>query len=320
MGRMRMKLDRLLAITMLLLNRKRVSAKELSDRFEVSLRTIYRDVETIQFAGIPVVSYPGSTGGYEIMDRYRLDRQFLSFEELNAIVVALKGIRTTMEDREIEPLLDKVGAMLGKSEHDRANGAADRLVIDINPWSSGEADKAKLAALKNAIRDQRVVRFSYTSGDGSQSSRSCEPMRLVLKGYVWYVYGYCLLREDFRIFRLSRIRDLAEPGHAFIRREEPPQGESLRWSHRTHDRMLNLVLQINPRLRAKAEDYFEPEEIEQQPDGTVVVRTTRPDEPWLYTYLLGFGTDARVLEPPEAAVKLRALAEEIVNLYPSREY
>lgn len=314
-----MKLDRLLAITMLLLNRKRVSAKELSDRFEVSLRTIYRDVETIQFAGIPVVSYPGSTGGYEIMDRYRLDRQFLSFEELNAIVVALKGIRTTMEDREIEPLLDKVGAMLGKSERDRANGAADRLVIDINPWGS-EADKAKLASLKSAIRDHRVVRFSYTSGDGSQSIRSCEPMRLVLKGYVWYVYGYCLLREDFRIFRLSRIRDLDVTGPSFQRREEPPQGELLRWGRRMHDRMLNLVLQFSPQLRAKAEDHYEPDEIEQQPDGTVIVRISRPDEPWLYTYLLGYGADARVLEPPEAAAKLRALAESIVKLYPADEY
>lgn len=312
-----MKLDRLLAITMLLLNRKRVSAKELSDRFEVSLRTIYRDVETIQFAGIPVVSYPGSTGGYEIMDRYRLDRQFLSFEELSAIVVALKGIRTTMEDREIEPLLDKVGAMLGKSEHDRASGAADRLVIDINPWSSGEADKVKLASLKDAIRDQRVVRFSYTSGDGSQSSRSCEPMRLVLKGYVWYVYGYCLLREDFRIFRLSRIRELEVTGPTFLRRDEPPQGELLRWGRRTHDHMLNLVLQFSPRLRAKVEDHFEPDEIEQQPDGTVIVRTARPDEPWLYTYMLGFGVDARVLEPREAAAKLRALAEGIAKLYPA---
>jgi len=311
-----MKLDRLLAITMLLLNRKRVSAKELSDRFEVSLRTIYRDVETIQFAGIPVVSYPGSTGGYEIMDRYRLDRQFLSIEELNAIVIALKGIRTTMEDREIEPLLDKVGAMLGKSEHDRAN-AANHLVIDINPWSSGEADKMKLVSLREAIRDQRVIRFSYTSGDGNQSSRSCEPMRLVLKGYVWYVHGYCLLREDFRIFRLTRIRDLEVTGPSFLRRDEPPQGELLRWGRRTHDSMLNLVLHFSPRIRAKVDDYFEPDEIEQQPDGTVVVRTARPDEPWLYTYLLGYGADVRVLEPPEAAAKLRALAEAIVKLYPA---
>jgi len=312
-----MKLDRLLAITMLLLNRKRVSAKELSDRFEVSLRTIYRDVETIQFAGIPVVSYPGATGGYEIMDRYRLDRQFLSLEELNSIVVALKGIRTTMEDREIEPLLDKVGALLGRSGHDRAGGAAERLVIDINPWSSGEADKLKLASLREAIRDQRAVRFSYTSTDGDQSSRSCEPMRLVLKGYVWYVYGYCLLREDFRIFRLSRIRELEATGSSFLRREEPPQGELLRWGRRTHDNMVDLVLQFRPRVRAKAEDYFEPGEIEPQPDGTVVVRTTRPDEPWLYGYLLGFGADARVMAPPEVAAKLRAQAEEIVKLYPA---
>ncbi|WP_123042321.1 helix-turn-helix transcriptional regulator [Cohnella candidum] len=313
-----MKLDRLLAITMLLLNRKRVSAKELSDRFEVSLRTIYRDVETIQFAGIPVVSYAGTSGGYEIADRYRLDRQVLSFEELGSIVIALRGIRSTLEDREIEPLLDKVGAMLGKSEHERLGETSEHLSIDINPWSRGQEDKEKLAGLRDAIRDRRIISFAYVSGDGDQTTRSCEPMKLVLKGYVWYLYGYCLLREDFRIFRLSRIRELAVTGPSFVRRELPPSGDYLRWEHRIHGNMIDLVLHFGPRSRAKAVDAFGADAIEDLPDGSFLVRASRPDEPWLYGHLLGFGADVKVLEPREAAETMRKKAEEILNLYADR--
>lgn len=310
-----MKLDRLLAITMLLLNRKRVSAKEMAERFEVSLRTIYRDVETIQFAGIPVVSYNGASGGYEIMDRYRLERQFLSLEELNAVVVALRGIRSAMKEEEIESLLDKVGALLGKSERERLDVAADQWAIDINPWSSGPADQEKLAGLREAIRDCRVIRFSYISGEGEQTARSCEPMRLVLKGYVWYLYGYCMLRNDFRIFRLSRIRDLEVTDDSFLRKEAPPIERQLSWDNRTAPRMVNFVLRFSPRSRAKVEDDFEPSEIEDQPDGSVIVRAIRPQKPWLNHYLLSFGADVKVLEPPETAAAVRAIAEQIVGLY-----
>lgn len=310
-----MKLDRLLAMTMLLLNRKRVSAKELSERFEVSLRTVYRDMETIQFAGIPVVSYAGSAGGYEIMDRYRLDRQFISFEELSAIVVALRGIRPTLDEREIEPLLDKVGAMLGKQERSRLDGASDMLVIDINPWSKGQEDKEKLTGLREAIRERRVIRFAYTSGEGDQTIRACEPMRLVLKGYVWYLYGYCLLRNDFRIFRLSRIRGLEATGTAFTRRDEPDEPHILRWERRTTEPLLDLVLHVGPKSRAKAEEYFASASVEHLPDGSLTIRASIPEEPWLYGFLLGFGADAKVLAPPEAAAKLREKAAEIVRLY-----
>ncbi len=311
-----MKLDRLLAITMLLLNRKRVSAKELADRFEVSLRTIYRDVETIQHAGIPVVSFPGSTGGYEIMDRYRLDRQYLSFEELNAIIIALRGIRSTLEEQEIEPLLNKVGAMLGKAEGDRMENASDQIVIDVNPWSGGQGDKEKLTRLRKAIRENRIIRFAYTRGDGEQTSRSCEPMRLVLKGYVWYLYGFCLLRGDFRIFRLSRMRDTVITDHPFARREDPYAGVPLRWEQTGGAYpLVNLVLRFEPKSRVKAEDDFPTDAMERMPDGSVLVRVTRPDEPWLYHYLLGFGPDVKVLEPPETAARLRETAEKIVRLY-----
>ncbi|MBB6669923.1 helix-turn-helix transcriptional regulator [Cohnella nanjingensis] len=319
-----MKLDRLLAITMLLLNRSRVSAKELSERFEVSLRTVYRDMETLGQSGIPIISYAGVDGGYEIMDRYRLDRQYLSLEEMQSIVVALKGIQGiqgALEDKEIGGLLDKVGALLAKSEQERVEEANRQISIDFNPWrSGGEGDKEKLGIVRQAIRDSKVIEFAYTSGDGAQTVRSCEPMRVVLRGYIWYVYGYCLIRQDFRVFRLSRIRELKPSQETFARREDPRENADLTIgrdaaSLRASVPMVELRLRFAPAAAARAADSFDARELTNEPDGSVLVRAMRPDQPWLIPYLLGFGTDLKVLEPASVALAIRRKAEEIVRMY-----
>lgn len=312
-----MKLDRLLAITMLLLNRRRVSAKELSERFEVSLRTVYRDVETINQAGIPVVSYAGATGGYEIMDQYRLDRQFLSMEELQSIIIALRGIRSSMEEQDISSLLDKVGALVAKSERGSAGFTSEQVVIDMNPWQGGAAVKELLARLKEAIRNTRIIRFVYTSGRGEESERTCEPIGVVLKGYSWYLYGYCRLREAYRIFRLSRIERLTMLEQRFERRDSVP-------SEITYGRLgtgdeseppINLLLRYQPRAKARVMDYYEPDQITVEPEGTLLVSATQPEEPWLYGMLLANGTDVQVLEPEHVARELAARARAIVSLY-----
>ncbi|WP_217593101.1 YafY family protein [Cohnella sp. GbtcB17] len=319
-----MKLDRLLAITMLMLGKRRIGAKELADRFEVSLRTVYRDMETLCQAGIPIVSYAGEGGGYEIMERYRLERQFLTLEELQAMVIALKGISPTMEEREIGRLLDKVGAMLSGTEHGLPN-ASEQMVIDINPWGGGSRDKAKVALLREAIRDRRIVRFAYTGMSGERSERRCEPVRLVLKGLVWYVYGYCLIREDFRLFRLSRVRDLTRTDESFERREEP-EARPLTWSSMPNEacaRVTEIVVRFAPIARTRAEDYFgsldSAQVMEDLPDGSLLVRATQPDEPWLHLWLLGFGTSAYVVSPPELAAAVRERAEEVLRLYPAAD-
>lgn len=319
-----MKLDRLLAITMLMLGRRRIGAKELADRFEVSLRTVYRDMETLCQAGIPIVSYAGEGGGYEIMERYRLERQFLTLEELQAMVIALKGIRPTMEEREIGRLLDKVGAMLSGTEQGPAD-ASEQMVIDINPWGGGSRDKAKVALLREAIRDRRIVRFAYTDMSGERSERRCEPIRLVLKGLVWYVYGYCLIREDFRLFRLTRVRDLTRTDESFERREEP-EARPLTWSSMSNETCANvkeIVVRFAPAARTRAEDYFGSidgmQVMEDLPDGSLLVRAAQPDEPWLHLWLLGFGTSAYVVSPPELAAAVRERAEEVLQLYPAAD-
>lgn len=320
-----MKLDRLLAITMLLLGRRRIGAKELAERFEVSLRTVYRDIETLAQSGIPIVSYAGEGGGYEIMESYRLERQFLTLEELQAMVIALKGVREALQEREIGGLLDKVGAMLNGADRHRLADASEQMVIDINPWGGGTQDKNKVALLREAIRERRIVRFSYTDASGERSERRCEPVRLVLKGLVWYLYGYCLLRQDYRLFRLSRIRELERTDDIFARREEP-EARPLTWESMSAGdagRIVEIVVRFAPVARTRAEDYFGTldgaQALEELPDGSLLVRSRQPDEPWLRLWLLGFGTSAYVLSPPELAAGVRACAEEVLRLYSSAD-
>ncbi|WP_241242690.1 helix-turn-helix transcriptional regulator [Paenibacillus whitsoniae] len=310
-----LKIDRLLAITMLLLNHRRISAKELADRFEVSLRTIYRDVEAINQAGIPVVSYAGLSGGYEIMEQYRLDRQFLSMEELQSIIVGLKGIQSTVGDQEIGALLDKVGALIGKSEQSAVQSLNNQLVIDINPWRTGNQNKEQLAALRSAIRDSSLISFAYITAESQTSVRTIEPMGIVVKGFGWYLYGYCRLREDYRVFRLSRMKDVQVLEETFERRPATLEKLDYGWGKRDTSRLITLKLHVQPSVRAKAEDYFHPEQIHLQEDGTLLITSTQPDEPWLYGMLLSYGPQLRVLEPVHVAARMKELAEGIVGVY-----
>ncbi|OCT16234.1 DNA-binding transcriptional regulator [Paenibacillus pectinilyticus] len=310
-----MKIDRLLAITMLLLNRRRISAKELSERFEVSMRTIYRDVEAINQAGIPVVSYAGLSGGYEIMDQYRLDRQFLSLEELQSIIIGLKGIRATVGEQEISGLLDKVGALVAKSEKPTVDHLNNQLIIDINPWRSGHQNQEQLTVLRTAVRETKLVSFSYLSSQSESSTRTVEPMGIVVKGFGWYLYGYCLLREDFRVFRLSRMHEINVLSQTFERKQETIEKLDHQWGKRDPSSLIQLVLIAQPNVRAQIEDYFRPEQVTLQPDGTLLVKATQPDEPWLHGMLLGYGPNLRVVEPAHVAAVIKEKAQQIVDLY-----
>lgn len=310
-----MKIDRLLAITMLLLNRRRISAKELSERFEVSLRTIYRDVEAINQAGIPVVSYAGLSGGYEIMDQYRLDRQFLSLEELHSIITGLKGIRSSIGDQEISNLLDKVGALVAKSEQHTAAHLSNELIIDMNPWRNGHQNKEQLTVLRTAIRETRLVAFSYISSQSEPSVRTVEPMGIVAKGFGWYLYGYCLLREDFRVFRLSRMHEVDVLPQTFERKQETLEQLDYSRGKRDPSTLIKIVLHAQANIRAQIEDYFRPDQVVRQPDGTLLITATQPDEPWLHGLLLGYGPSLRILEPAHLAAAIKEKAEKIVALY-----
>jgi Predicted transcriptional regulator len=314
-----MKLERLMTITILLLNRKRVQAQELADQLEVSLRTIYRDLDSLGQAGIPIVSYTGMEGGYEIMDSFRLDRQLLSFDELTALSTALRGLESTKAyDRSnMDLLLSKVGAMVAQAEQSRS-GEGGHIHIDFTPWKNSEEDQSRYDSLRQAVNDRKLIRFKYTSRTSAEQEREIEPMTLVLKNYAWYLHGYCRLREDYRIFKLTRIRELTIQAGTFVRREESQAQLNDRWQKPERyaaSEGITAVLKFKAAAAVSVMDHFDEKEIERLPDGQLIVRKTYFSEHWLIRTVFHYMTDVVVLEPLTVAATVRQIALDIASQY-----
>ncbi|RUT33537.1 YafY family transcriptional regulator [Paenibacillus zeisoli] len=311
-----MKIDRLLAITVLLLNRGRVSAAELADRFEVSTKTIYRDMDTLNQAGIPVVAHQGTTGGFEIMEHYTIHRQFLTLDEITSVVAAIKGMGTAIEDKNIDNLLEKVQTLLSRSDLQATDQGA-RIVFDFNPWGQGPDAKSKVSLLKTAIERLQLIRFSYSNMNGTQTERMAEPCSLILKGHLWYLHAFCRLRNEFRMFRLTRMQDLELMEGFFVRREAPSLDRyewNQEWS-RHHIR--EVVLTFSPEVRYRVQDMFSPELITQLPGGMMRVKGLYPVDEWFYGMILSFGEQVRIEQPVEVADEICRRVQRILSLYPN---
>ncbi|MGO4548769.1 helix-turn-helix transcriptional regulator [Paenibacillus sp. 2TAB23] len=293
-----MKLDRLLAITMALLNQTRVSATELAERFEVSLRTIYRDMEAINQAGIPIVSFAGSDGGYEMMPGYRIEKQMLSLDDFTAICSALRGAKSATGSSDINGLLERVGALMPKSVSSNASVPID---MDFQPVPN---DKEKIEPLHTAIRALRLVHFSYLDSKGQETERMIEPMGLFLKGYVWYLYGYCLTRADIRVFRLSRILHLQSLSETFVRRNYTLQDVEQQFMGQANFQKVRAVLRFQPAVRTRVRDEFGFDEVTDHPDGTMSVIAHYSSAERAVRNILSYSSHVTVLEPSELVEEL----------------
>ncbi|OWR31871.1 DNA-binding transcriptional regulator [Saccharibacillus sp. O23] len=312
-----MKIDRLLAMTILLLNRRRISAAELAERFEVSTKTVYRDIETLCRAGIPIVSHQGMNGGFELMERYTIGRQMLSPGEIEALRTAVKGAATAMGDRTFDELTEKVQALLG-GNGTGGEAAGPGVVFDFNPWNCGPSMRHRIELLRSAAKESLRVEVRYLNMNGGESRRTLEPAMLLLKGGTWYLQAYCLLRGEFRIFRLTRMLELRETGEPFLPKPAPPI-ESYDWKDDWDRRTpLDVSLHFRPAVRLRVIDQFEPSRLTESADGSVRVGGLFVADEWFYGMLLSYGDQVRVESPREVAEELLRRARQIVEAYAER--
>lgn len=311
-----MKIDRLLAITVLLLNRGRLSAKELADRFEVSSKTIYRDMDTLCQAGIPIVAHQGITGGFEIMEHYMIDKYWLSAEEMSTLVTAVKGLSSALEDPQMGMLLEKIKALLRRVEQGLSDEyRKEPVVLDFQPWGQRQGLKPAVGLLKQAIHDKRRVQMEYIDAEGSAERRTIEPASLFLKGNVWYVQAFCLEREDFRLFRLSRMQDIKMLSEAYEPRPWPGK-EHLEWdSSWSNAREQETVLLFEAAARQRVADMFPPEQVTVNPDGSLRVHVLYKLDEWFYGMILSFGDQVLVELPGEAAEEVKRRAKRMLLRY-----
>lgn len=309
-----MKIDRLLSIVILLMNRPLIQAKELAEMFEVSVRTIYRDIDSINGAGIPVVTYQGAGGGIGLMEGYRLDRSVLTKQELADIFTALQSV-SSYGGGEHSLLMEKISSVIPPSQTADFRSKTTQLIVDFSPWGLQGSLEERLSLLKEALEETVAVSFEYVAADGKVSRRSVEPYTLVLKGQSWYLYGFCTERADFRLFKLLRMKSLVKEQRSYVRQDLPLL--ELPWSSGWSDppETSHVVLHFSAEGRHLAEDYFDCSKLLPDGNGGYTVTVHYPEDNWLYGFLLGFGTSAEVLQPEHIRRRMGEIAAGIAAKY-----
>lgn len=297
-----MKINRLFEIIYILLEHERVTAGMLAERFEVSPRTIYRDVEILSSAGIPVYMSKGKGGGIALLPGFVLNKAMLTESEKTDVLSALKALsRVTPDDT--DGALNKLGSLLGKT-------AAEWIEVDFTSWQNPKNEAELFRTLKSAILARRVVTFQYASGRGETRARQVEPMKLCFKGQAWYLSGFCRLRQDFRFYKLRRIKELTVTQDVFDR--TCPETVLPEIPGQIGD-MVALKLKLSGQMAFRVFDEFDA--YEQTEDGGFIARVSMPPGDWVFSYITSFGEHCEVLEPPEVRAELAARLKKTLKNY-----
>lgn len=308
-----MKIDRLVSIILILLEQERIGAQELADRFEVSPRTIYRDIDAIHLAGVPVRSTPGANGGFEIMPQYKIDRKVFSTADLSAILMGLSSLSGMMHGDELVHALAKVKSFIPAGQAREIELRRNQVLIDLSPWTVNRTMQPNLERIQTAMQESRLLSFEYLNHDGNKTARIAEPYRLVLKNSQWYWQGYCYARNDFRLFKLSRTSNLQLLAETFVPREHPtPQ---LDFSDAVAARQTIITLRIHKSILERVLDFVASEDIYSDDADHYIIRYPLIENDYYYGFLLGFGDKCECLAPPHVRAEVKRRAEAIAALY-----
>ena len=300
-----MQIQRLFEIVYLLMEKKSTTANDLAEHFEVSKRTILRDIDTLATAGIPVYTVQGRGGGISILDNYVLNKTVITEEDQRHILAALQGMAAT-QHMEAKSILGRLQSLFQK------NGM-DWIEVDFSQWGNGAPDKAKFEALKNAVINQQVVSFSYANSSGEASGRRVCPLRLVFKSRSWYVQAFCLMQNAYRTFKISRIRNLEAINEAFDRSSF--QVPAIEASASQSPALIELTLRFKPEAAYRVYDEFDEENVDKDVDGSFIVNMIMPHDYWLYSYVLSFGGLVEVIEPESVRDEIVRQADKIKDIY-----
>lgn len=301
-----MKLERLLSIIFKLLNNEILSASSLADEFQVSTRTIYRDIEAICAAGIPVVSYQGTNGGFGIIKGYKFDKSLMGSYDILNLITVLNSLSNIFKDKEIEHTIDRL-KLLDTNSNNKS------LLVDLE---SHRTEPNSLMNLRKAIHEKKVIHFNYVSNKNEFTSREVEPIHLHYKFRNWYIYGYCRDRQNYREFRVSRMMDVTLTQEKFLQNHEIK--EEAFYSNRNLVGFEDVVIWVSPNSLAEALDQFQKFSKTINDDGsmTITISVYQPLQAgWLKSILLSFGSGAKIVKPMELQSILIDEAKKIIKVY-----
>jgi len=294
-----MQANRLFEIIYILLNKTCVPAKELAQHLGVSTRTIYRDIDNLSSAGIPVYTEKGKGGGISLLPDFVLNKSILSDEEQREILNSLHGL-ANVKTGETRQVLERLSTIFNKT-------AVNWLEVDFSDWSF---HNDYFNDFKAAILEQRIAEFEYYNSYGKKTARRIEPIQLWFKSRAWYIKGFCLTKLDMRTYRLSRLRNLVITDEKFPKRDlqATPQESPAK---QPMNEYINIKLRIAPEMVYRVFDEFDEGRVETLPDGSFIATANWAEDNWVYGFILSFAEYVEVLEPAHLRDIIKAKAKKI---------
>ncbi|MDR3767411.1 MAG: YafY family protein [Butyricicoccus sp.] len=302
-----MKMERLIGILSILLQQEKVTTPELAEQFEVSRRTIQRDIESLCQAGVPISTAQGAGGGISIMEGYRVDRTVLTAPEMQAILAGLRSLDSVSGTRRYAQLMKKLSAGMGGLV-----SGGTHMLIDLSSWYKTSLPP-KIELIQGAIEQHHAIRFTYFSPK-EESVRNVEPYYLVFHWSTWYVWGWCQMRNDFRLFKLNRMTELTS-GESFEPRSAPLP--NLEPEHIFPPKYQVTVL-FDPACRWRLVEEYGADRFTVEPDGRLRFTGGFPDADSALSWVLTFGCKAELLEPEELRKRLGVLSQTLAERYRGR--
>ena len=296
-----MKDNRLFRILYYILEKEKVTANELADKFEVSVRTIYRDIDSISSVGVPIFTTQGKGGGIKIDNEFILNKSLFDANEKEQIIAALQGLEKTNEAYKSE-LITKLSALFKIKN-------SNWIEIDFTSWGSNNTYQDLFNALKTTIINKNIISFSYNSSKAEKINRKVKPIRLLFKEQDWYLYAFCLLRNDFRYFKLSRMKDLEVLA---INYEDNFENAVLK-KELKYENIVNIKLKFDKSVAFRVYDEFKA--IEEDEKGNLYVEIKIPNNYKLYNYIFSFGSNVEILEPKEIRNQFKNIIDELAKKY-----
>lgn len=299
------KIERLISIVMILLQKEVVSASEFSRLFRVTKRTIQRDMETLSYANIPIYAEYGSEGGYALMEEYKFDKRLLNHKDIENILVALGGFESLIINQEIQATIQKIKGMT-------SSDISPILDLNFYNWQGRSQINEEIIFIRQAIENNWLLKFEYVDQIGNKTDRVVEPYKLHFREMHWYLFGYSLERQAYRTFKLTRIVNIQKDG-SFVPRTDPELKQVKQRDEQKN--LVNVQLSIDVSIR----DQF----IERYGRNAVIKETARrylatielPENQYAFQFLAGFGNKVKILEPKEFIVKYVKFLEGAVELY-----
>lgn len=287
-----MRLHRLLGILSILLSRDTISAKELSDKFQVSLRTIYRDIKAIEEAGIPLYAIPGTGGGIGIVKEYKLNKIALTVDEINYLMAGVSGLKTVTDPEKLQILLTKL------SPADSYFAADSDILIDFSAWNKNvtEALKQSINLIRMAIMNSSYLKIKYISSH-QKSELKIAPYKVIFKNAAWYLFGKSTISSEHHFYKINRIEKIELINEHFIpgNVEVPTDWDD----DFTNDRGEKIVLSFEQSMEYRVIDIFGKENYEKGENDSIIVTFHCSDKEWLIHFILGFGLNVKIIHPIE---------------------